>query len=327
MKVTIDELLSFPEVSCVDRPPRPNYFRPGELRVSLSEVDTGTPPDPGDPAIIVLDSGILSGHPLLKNGVGDAISLFPEYDGTDDVGHGTMVAGVALYGDIKECADMRCFHRYTRLTGAALPCLYPLPIFKEDDPPATPPVEFIEGSITDLPMETFHRRGRHFLPCSHLLPHPVHERSPPLKDDRDARRRRDRPGAGHSLPLKKSSPHTVAYLAPPPSQAARPPARWMTSSGGLIVSRSRCRPTITSKTAKQVLAAGVACPDRKAPGGSGERTFTVVLYREDMHVVECLDVGTVSQSPRHTPPLKLHCQTPRKPPYRQEKQYSRSKNI
>jgi len=52
-----------------------------------------------------------------------------------------------------------------------------------------------------------------------------------------------------------------------------------------------------------------------------------VLYREDMHVVECLDVGTVSQSPRHTPPLKLHCQTPRKPPYRQEKQYSRSKNI
>ena len=269
MKVTIDELLSFPEVSCVDRPPRPNYFRPGELRVSLSEVDTGTPPDPGDPAIIVLDSGILSGHPLLKNGVGDAISLFPEYDGTDDVGHGTMVAGVALYGDIKECADMRCFHRYTRLTGAALPCLYPLPIFKEDDPPATPPVEFIEGSITDLPMETFHRRGRHFLPCSHLLPHPVHERSPPLKDDRDARRRRDRPGAGHSLPLKKSSPHTVAYLAPPPSQAARPPARWMTSSGGLIVSRSRCRPTITSKTAKQVLAAGVACPDRKAPGGVG----------------------------------------------------------
>ena len=115
MRVKIDkgmlnELLSFPEVSCVDRPPRPAYFRPGELRVSLSEVDTGSPPDPGDPAIVVLDSGILSGHPLLKNGVGDAISLFPEYGGTDDVGHGTMVAGVALYGDIKECADMRCFH-------------------------------------------------------------------------------------------------------------------------------------------------------------------------------------------------------------------------
>lgn len=109
-KEMLNELLSFPEVSCVDRPPRPTYFRPGELRISLSEVDTGSPPDPGDPAIIVLDSGILSGHPLLKNGVGDAISLFSGYDGIDDVGHGTMVAGVALYGDIKECADTGCFH-------------------------------------------------------------------------------------------------------------------------------------------------------------------------------------------------------------------------
>jgi len=109
-KEMLNELLSFPEVSCVDRPPRPAYFRPEELRISLSEVDTGSPPDPGDPAIIVLDSGILSGHPLLKNGVGDAISLFPEHDGTDDVGHGTMVAGVALYGDIKKCADTKCFH-------------------------------------------------------------------------------------------------------------------------------------------------------------------------------------------------------------------------
>jgi len=115
MRVKIDkdmlnELLSFPEVSCVDRPPCSTYFRPSELRLSLSEVDTGSPPDPRDPAIVVLDSGILSGHPLLKNGVGDAISLFPEHDGTDDVGHGTMVAGVALYGDIKKCADTRCFH-------------------------------------------------------------------------------------------------------------------------------------------------------------------------------------------------------------------------
>jgi len=109
-KEMLNELLSLAEVSCVDRPPRPAYFRPDELRISLSEVDTGSHPDPGDPAIIVLDSGILSGHPLLKNGVGDAISLFSEYEGTDDVGHGTMVAGVALYGDIKECADTRCFH-------------------------------------------------------------------------------------------------------------------------------------------------------------------------------------------------------------------------
>jgi len=73
-KEMLNELLSLAEVSCVDRPPRPSYFRPVELRIPLSEVDIGSPPDPGDPAIIVLDSGILSGHPLLKNGVGDAIT-------------------------------------------------------------------------------------------------------------------------------------------------------------------------------------------------------------------------------------------------------------
>ena len=42
----------------------------------------------------------------------------------------------------------------------------------------------------------------------------------PSEDDRDAHRRRDRPGAGHSLPLKKGFPHTAAYLAPPSSRTA-----------------------------------------------------------------------------------------------------------
>ncbi|HIJ07148.1 S8 family peptidase, partial [Methanocalculus sp.] len=123
MRVKIDramlnELLSFPEVSRVDRPPHPAYFRPSELRIPLSEVDTGSPPDPGDPAVIILDSGILPGHPLLENGVGDAISLFSEHDGTDDVGHGTKVAGIALYGDIKECADERIFHPHVWILSA-----------------------------------------------------------------------------------------------------------------------------------------------------------------------------------------------------------------
>ena len=117
-KAILNELLSFPEVSRVDRPPRPAYFRPSELRISLDKVDTGSRPDPGDPAIIILDSGILRGHPLLENGVRDAISLFSEHDGTDDVGHGTKVAGIALYGDIKECVDERIFHPHVWILSA-----------------------------------------------------------------------------------------------------------------------------------------------------------------------------------------------------------------
>ena len=64
------------------------------------------------PTIIVLDNGVLSGHPLLEDGVGDEIegahliepAIFPN-NYVDDVGHGTKVAEIALYGDIKKCND------------------------------------------------------------------------------------------------------------------------------------------------------------------------------------------------------------------------------
>jgi len=106
---TLKEILSLPEVSRADRPPHPVYFRQEELRIPLSEIDTGSSPEPDDPAIIVLDSGISSGHPLLENGIGDAIGIPSERGTVDDVGHGTKVAGVALYGDIKNCCDEKKF--------------------------------------------------------------------------------------------------------------------------------------------------------------------------------------------------------------------------
>jgi len=123
----LSEILSFPEVSRVDRPPRPAYFRPNELRTPLPEIDTGSPPDPDDPAIIILDSGILSGHPLLANGVGDAICVIPEFDASDDVGHGTMVAGIALYGDIKKCSEEKRFHPHVWILSAKI-------MYAEKDP-------------------------------------------------------------------------------------------------------------------------------------------------------------------------------------------------
>lgn len=56
----------------------------------------------------MVDSGILD-HPLLQDSIADRIVL-PEkggriVDDIDDVGHGTQVAGMALYGDIEHCAD------------------------------------------------------------------------------------------------------------------------------------------------------------------------------------------------------------------------------
>lgn len=60
----------------------------------------------------VLDTGIESGHPLLRSAVGDAqvfCSSPPGLPAEDDHGHGTQVAGIALYGDVARCADAQLF--------------------------------------------------------------------------------------------------------------------------------------------------------------------------------------------------------------------------
>ena len=115
-KPIFDGILPLSEVSIIDRPPKASFFQPHELEVPIDDFDTGTPPPDDAPAIIVLDSGVLSGHPFLENGIGDEIEgahivdpqTFPN-NYVDDVGHGTKVAGVALYGDLKKCNDERQF--------------------------------------------------------------------------------------------------------------------------------------------------------------------------------------------------------------------------
>lgn len=115
-KTIFDEILTLSEVSVIDRPPRVSFFLPHELEVPIDDIDIDPSPSADAPSIIVLDSGVLSGHPFLENGVGDEIEgaslidpqTFPN-NYVDDVGHGTKVAGVALYGDLKKCNEERRF--------------------------------------------------------------------------------------------------------------------------------------------------------------------------------------------------------------------------
>jgi hypothetical protein len=106
------QLLRHRDVRTVDLPPRYG------LEVSVLQTDIqALPPIPAPahdaPGIVVLDSGLASNHPLLAPAVGDSQSFLPGRDAEDAHGHGTHVAGIALYGDVE--ARLR--------TGAFMPTL------------------------------------------------------------------------------------------------------------------------------------------------------------------------------------------------------------
>ncbi|RLB05359.1 MAG: hypothetical protein DRG83_02835 [Deltaproteobacteria bacterium] len=110
-KSTFEEIVRLREISRIDRPPKP-YITYKMLSIPLEEFEVGGPPPDHASAIAVLDSGILSNHPLLAKAVGDEIAVtllssdkIREDRPQDDIGHGTKVAGVALYGDIKRCIE------------------------------------------------------------------------------------------------------------------------------------------------------------------------------------------------------------------------------
>jgi hypothetical protein len=103
----LDKLLEIGDVREIDLPPEPALEMPEYYHSRIDDFQTPiTPPDPGSPGICVIDSGLASGHPMLANAIGDAKS-FPIKLGSeiDQNGHGTMVSGLALYGNVQACID------------------------------------------------------------------------------------------------------------------------------------------------------------------------------------------------------------------------------
>lgn len=114
-KNIFDEIILLKEISRIDKPPKP-YITLDTLSYHLEEFEIGDKPPYSATAVAILDSGILSKHPLLEKSVGDEISVplldsnkITEDKPQDDVGHGTKVAGITLYGDIKKCIDEKTF--------------------------------------------------------------------------------------------------------------------------------------------------------------------------------------------------------------------------
>lgn len=94
-------LLRHRDIRSIDLPPSFGLERT-LVGTNIQDIPPITVPDGNAPGIVVLDSGLATAHPLLGNAVGDAQSFIPGENVQDEHGHGTHVAGLALYGDFEQ---------------------------------------------------------------------------------------------------------------------------------------------------------------------------------------------------------------------------------
>jgi len=98
-----EALLGLDIVAQVNLPPvLPAVY--GSLFDDLDPLPDNVEPIGEEPVVTVIDSGVLPGHPLLRGWIVEDRD-FDSGEGTvvDKHGHGTQVAGLAVYGDIAQC--------------------------------------------------------------------------------------------------------------------------------------------------------------------------------------------------------------------------------
>ena len=106
----LDNILNLGQVARVDRPPKTVLDLAKVKGISLDDIGEIPSPEDNAPGILIVDSGIMSGHPLLKSAIGDAQSYLNGKSPADEDGHGTAVTGIALHGNLKKCIDEKTFN-------------------------------------------------------------------------------------------------------------------------------------------------------------------------------------------------------------------------
>lgn len=100
-----EQLLEHNDVRYVDLLPSTGISHQ-QLNLDINEIPKNIPsPLQNAAKVCILDSGINSNHLLLKSAIADGQSYIPNKDAADESGHGTHVAGIALYGDVHANAN------------------------------------------------------------------------------------------------------------------------------------------------------------------------------------------------------------------------------
>lgn len=139
-QLQLSMLLNHRDARTVDLPPRTTLGWDVVL-ADVNQFPTPSAPPANAPKLAVLDSGIAQGHPLLAPAIGETQGFTPpDRSAADDSehGHGTFVAGIALYGDV--AASVRA--------GAFVPQLYLFSgrVFNDDGGDET---RFVEKAVEE----------------------------------------------------------------------------------------------------------------------------------------------------------------------------------
>lgn len=123
---SLEEVLGVDFVLEVDRVPRPTFRMSMLLETTLDQLPPVGQPAEDAAGILVVDSGIMTGHPLLQPTIEEATAFVGDRAGAPDStdadgvypGHGTAVAGIAAYGDVAECVRTGAFEPSVKLFSA-----------------------------------------------------------------------------------------------------------------------------------------------------------------------------------------------------------------
>ncbi|EDH6721800.1 peptidase S8, partial [Salmonella enterica subsp. enterica serovar Heidelberg] len=103
-------LLNHSDVRLVDLPPKSGIHY-SQLNCDIDRIPEGIlSPTHQAARVCVLDSGVNTNHPLLAPAIAESEDFIGDTGGMDLNGHGTAVAGVALYGDLEACNSTNYWH-------------------------------------------------------------------------------------------------------------------------------------------------------------------------------------------------------------------------
>jgi len=97
-------LLEMDIVAEANLPPKPHFDQIQAGRVTARDFPSPPRPPEDGPRVCIIDSGITANHPLLANNIGHEEAILTQTSTPADThGHGTMVGGLAVFGDVRSC--------------------------------------------------------------------------------------------------------------------------------------------------------------------------------------------------------------------------------